>query len=123
MARGKGQPAETNGNSAPKFVNVQLTPEEKKEFKEWSLSDDEMLAGMGTLLDGGIRIGVAWSGEQQAYLVSLTGRDGSGKNKGLCMTSFAKDLRTGIALALFKHFTVTEGDWKRGESEGGEEFG
>jgi len=123
MARGKGQVVESNGNSAPKFIDVKLTLDEKKAFREWELSDEDMLAGMATLLDGGIRIGVAWSGEQQAYFVSLTGREGSGANKGLCMTSFAKDLRTGIALALFKHFNVTEGDWKQGENEGGDEFG
>jgi hypothetical protein len=112
MARGaKKTAAATAANGMPRFVDVKLTAEDKAGFLAWSCTPQEIIAFLQVLCDDGYRVGCGWSSETQAYTVSLTCRDGESPNNGLCMTSFARDVHTAVALAVYKHTVVTEGRW------------
>jgi hypothetical protein len=124
MARGKGSGKPVQSASVmPRFVDVKLTAEDRAGFQRWAERDGDLVAFLQSMADDGYRVGVSWSGEQQAYTVSLTCRDEGNPNHGLCMTSFAKTLSTALWLALYKHIAVTEGKWIEGTFGGGEEFG
>lgn len=124
MARGKGKSeAGAAGNALPRFVDVKLTAEDRKAFLSWKDRGSDVVPVLQGLADTGYRVGVSWSGEQQAYTVSLTCRDAESVNSGLCMTSFAKTLETAIWLAVYKHDVVTEGSWVDGTFGGDEGFG
>lgn len=124
MARGKG--GKTGGEprtGLPRFVDVKLTAEQRKEFVTWVGQDTDLTTKVQELADEGYRLGVAWSGERQAYTVSVTCREPGDANNGLCMTSFAGSLPTAIWLALYKHEVVTSRKWLTAVGDGGEAFG
>lgn len=124
MARGKKQGTDTaNGVGMPRFVDVALSAEDKAAFLAWSPAVGDIVAKLSALCDDGYRVGCSWSGETQAYTVSLTCRDPQSDNKGLCMTSFARDLATAVKLAVFKHEVMTGGVWLSASERDVGEFG
>lgn len=124
MARGKGKPEGKGGATAlPRFVDVKLSSEEREAFAQWGEREGDLVGRLQGMADSGYRVGVSWSSEQQAYVVSLTCRDPEGVNNGLCMTSFAKTLITALWLALYKHYVVTGEHWVEGAFGSEEEFG
>jgi hypothetical protein len=124
MARGAGKAAkDAAGQGMPRFVDVKLTAEQRVGFSTWAQRGGDLVTFLQSLADDGYRVGVAWSGEQQAYTVSLTGRADGNPNKGLCMTSFARTLETALWLALYKHCVVTEERWLDDAFGSDEDFG
>jgi hypothetical protein len=124
MARGKGLAASGDKSPAlPRFVDVKLTQDDKNDFLSKRESVESMVVSLSRLCDDGYRVGCSWSGEQQAYTVSLTCRDAKSVNAGLCMTSFARDLATAVALALYKHHVLTGENWLGDAGRGSEDFG
>lgn len=112
MSRGKGQAKDVKGAGMPRFVDVRLTAGQRDGFATWEVRESsDLVTLLQSLADDGYRVGVTWSGEHQAYTVSLTGRKPGGVNEGLCMTSFARGLETALWSAIYKHVIVAEGDW------------
>lgn len=112
MARGKGQGKDTRLATMPKFVDVRLTADQKKEFLAWDRrGGPDLVRYLQFMADDGYRTGVSWSGEHQSYVASFTCRDENSPNNGLCMTSFAKTLDTALWLNLYKHLIIAEKDW------------
>lgn len=124
MARGKGNGTKAAQSAGmPRFVDVKITAEQRAEFTAWEQREGDLVTFLQSLADDGYRVGVTWSGEQQAYTVSLTGRGADCPNNGLCMTSFAKTLPTALWLAIYKHTIVCEERWLDGAFGDDEEFG
>jgi len=124
VARGKGKPtSEQKSGTMPRFVDTKLDVEQRRQFLAFSMTGVELVDAMQAFADNGYRVGVSWSGETQAYTVSLTCRASGDPNEGLCMTSFAGSLDRAIALAVFKHTVVTEGVWMSGVGGEREDFG
>ena len=124
MSRGKGKAVGTaSTNAMPRFVDVKLTAEQKADFLSVKERYADSVRWLQDFADDGYRVGVTWSGEHQSYTVSLTCRDEKSPNNGLCMTSFAGDLVTAIALAVYKHCVVTDEQWLSGADSGTEAFG
>jgi hypothetical protein len=124
MARGGKKAVEdVTKTGMPRFVDVKLTPEQRDAFRRLSPTADGMVHAIQVMCDEGYRFGCSWSGEHQSYTVSLTCRAKDDANNGLCMTSFAGNLETAVALALFKHTTVTGGLWLGAGVSPDEDFG
>lgn len=124
MARGKsGVETDKKPAGMPRFVDVPLTAEAREQFLAWHWDHEELLCALQRVTDDGYRVGCSWSGETQAYSVSLTCRDETSVNAGLCMTSFAKTLERAVALAVWKHTVYTEGNWLGVASASADEFG
>lgn len=124
MARGaKKTAASVATGGMPRFVDVKLTQEQKVKFVSWVCTPEEVVRFLQDLCDDGYRVGCSWSGETQAYTVSLTCRNEESPNNGLCMTSFAKELTTAIELAVYKHTVVTEERWVAGDVAAIGDFG
>lgn len=113
MGRGKGVKTGVKG-TMPQFVDVRLTVEQRAEFSDAQLDARRVTDGLFSLVSEGYRVGIGYSGETQAFTVSLTGRETGTPNDGLCMTSFAGDALTACALALYKHHVVCECVWGAG---------
>ena len=124
MARGsKKQAEDMKAGAMPRFVDVKLTAEQKQEFLAAKDLYSDSVRWLQDFADDGYRVGVTWSGEHQSYTLSLTCRDEKSPNNGLCMTSFAGDLVTVIALAVYKHCVVTNERWLSGVDSATESFG
>lgn len=111
MGRGKGRDTATKTGGLPKFVDVKLDATQRAAFTQFTFTDAEICTWLESFLMDGYRVGLSWASEQQAVFCSLTGRETGTPNDGLCMTSFAKDARSAIALAFFKHTQVCDGVW------------
>lgn len=124
MSRGKGSGEKPgSANTLPRFVDVKLTAEQRAEFQGFRLLNDDPTRALQSLADDGYRVGVSWSGEQQAYTVSLTCRNPESVNNGLCMTSFARTLEVAVRLAFYKHAVVTGERWVEASFGASEDFG
>lgn len=124
MARGKGsQSVDNTRASMPKFVDIPLSPECREAFLAWEWDHEGLVVELQRLCDSGYRVGCTWVGESQSYTVSLTCRDSDSVNTGLCMTSFARTLEKAVALAVFKHLYVAEGNWLGVATPPSQEFG
>lgn len=124
MARGNSKAGKA-GNTAtmPKFVDIKLTQEDKADFIRQNYDDKFLVTVLQSLCDDGYRVGCTWDAERQAYTVSLTCRNFESPNSGLCMTSFAKTIRTAVGLAVYKHTVITEENWLGEAGSGSEDFG
>lgn len=124
MARGKGSSASSADKiTMPKFVDIKLSVEQRNDFISQKVSDSQLIADLSALCDEGYRIGCSWSGEQQSYVVSMTCRNTASVNSGLCMSSFAKDIRTAVRLSLYKHRVVADEHWLGEGRDSSEDFG
>lgn len=122
MARSKGR-GEGVANGLPKFVDVRLSPEQRAEFASSVFDSDEITRAVFGLVAEGYRVGIGYSGEHGSFTVSLTGRDTGTVNDGLCMTSFAGDALTAVALAVYKHMVVCGGVWPSSQNGAKADFG
>lgn len=124
MSRGKGRAGQgTSATAMPRFVDVKLDGDQRKQFLEWFSPDADQVEWLQRFADDGYRVGVSWSGEHQSYTVSATCRDVDSPNNGLCMTAFAGELPKAIALLWFKHNYVAEGRWSDVSPLPSQEFG
>jgi hypothetical protein len=124
MARGKGRTFDAKVASAmPRFVDVKLSEDERKAFQAKRVDVVDASQALQSFADNGYRVGISWSGEQQAYTVSVTCRDADSPNNGLCMTSFSKTLIQAVNLAWYKHVDVCRGIWPGGADKPMEDFG
>lgn len=123
VTRGKNKDAGSQRAGMPRFVDVRLDATQREEFTSWLPSVGDVTQLLVWFVDSGYRVGVAWAGEQQAYFVSLTGRSTGTSNDGCCMTSFAGDLTSAIALAYYKHTEVCGGVWGVGSEPEKAAFG
>lgn len=124
MARGKSKSGGLDARTGmPRFIDVRLSAEDREGFREWAPSVVDLVGKLSEFCDAGYRVGASWSGETQAYTVSLTCRNPDDANNGLCMTSFARELRTAVALAVYKHEVIANGVWVSGEERDFGDFG
>lgn len=124
MARGNGsKPKAEVSVGLPKFVDVPLDAQAREAFLGWKWESEDLVDELQRLCDAGYRVGCAWTASSQSYTVSVTCRDESSVNAGLCMTSFAKRLDRAVALALFKHNVLAEGNWLGVATATADEFG
>lgn len=124
MARGGGKgPGKSSASTMPKFVDIKLTQEDKADFLRQNYDDKFLVTVLQSLCDDGYRVGCVWDAERQAYVVSLTCRNSESENNGLCMTSFGKNIRTAVGLAVYKHTVLTEERWLGEAGAGSEDFG
>jgi hypothetical protein len=118
VARGKGKAVGAGaGSGMPRFVDVKLSQDQRVDFAAKQFSDGELVMALQRLCDAGYRVGCAWNSDSSSYTVSVTCRDSESGNFGLCMTSFASTVHTAVALAVYKHTVVTDGEWLGGFSD------
>lgn len=94
------------------FLNVRLGEDTKQAFYEfceacpgfaWQALDD-------FLAQGG-KFGASYDLENQAYVVTLTGALVANSNERYCTTSRAGTFDEALALAMYKHDVLAQGDY------------
>lgn len=124
MARGKRRDGDDGkAGSMPTFVDIRMDQDARKRFLDWYDREIDAVKILTDLADTGYRVGCAWSGDAQAYTISLTCRTDEQPNNGLCMTSFARDLHQCVCLAWFKHSHLAKGAWRTYAPESTEGWG
>jgi len=124
MARGqKKDPVGQGGSSVPRFVDVKLDAEGRRDFLAWLPTAEDPVVYLQRFADAAYRVGIAWSAGHQSYTLSVTCRDPESPNNGQCMTSFGKTPSLVVALAWYKHDCVCAGVWSEYDTPPTEAFG
>lgn len=94
------------------FVNVYLTPEEKKQIKQNPLSAEECLYFLGDMAQAGYKASFTWSIAGEFWSVSLTGKYQGRPNAGITMTLRHSDILIAITALQWCHDEAGKvGEW------------
>lgn len=112
-----------NGKSTPKkpekpttfeligYVRCELGKSDREPFREWqsAKTDAELFDMLVKLCDGGYLL-KAGSGKE-GHQASLSDVDSPADCGGYVLSAFASEARDSLALLLYKHHVMMEGDW------------
>lgn len=94
------------------FINIKVTDEEKDTFETWwGVHRTDIWSSLEDLLGEGMKVALAYDALNECWTCSLTGKGWAASQLRWCMSSRAGTLDESIALALWKHFVLADGDW------------
>lgn len=125
MPRKKKEAASEAQDTAPKgrywspndavwggFINLKLDDEQKQTFYAWFENPPVAVVHLlEDLLGAGAKVGMAYDEQNQCHVASVTGALVSNSNERYCVTSRAGTFTECLALAVWKHFYLTDGDF------------
>lgn len=104
------------------FINVRLNDKQKDDFYAWEAAHAAHIgAYYEDHLGEGIKFSASYDRENECYIVTYTGKLVSLTHDRYSCTSRAGTLSQALALAVYKHEVMAEGDYIRFGS-GGKEF-
>jgi len=96
------------------FINVKLDDTQKAAFEKWWEANPDYSAQiLSELLPAGIKVTLAYDGDNDSWLCSFTGRLVRESNERFVTTTRAGSLVEVIALACWKHVYVVRGIYKK----------
>jgi hypothetical protein len=105
------------------FVDVKLTGDEKAAYGEWGMDDEDLWIIVVDAVISGHKLSVTHNKQNDQFVASFTGQEGSGKNAGFTLSAYAKDWYNSIRVLAFKHSAVLEGDWSKAAERAGDDIG
>lgn len=94
------------------FINIRLEDEDKAKFDLWwSEHRTDAWSAFDDMLGEGMKVSLAYDAENECYICSLTGNGWKDSVKRWCMTTRAGTMDEVIALAMWKHYVLSDGDW------------
>ena len=94
------------------FINVKLDDEQKQDFLVWFGERVEPLdRDLCDLLDEGMKVTFAYDRENQCFTCTFTGALVGNSNERYVTTSRAGTFTECMALALWKHIKLADGDY------------
>jgi len=95
------------------FINIRLDDEQRADFFGWLEANTAHFPAMfDDMLGEGVKVTFAYDGEHEAYICTVTGGlVGSSPTNRYASTSRAGTLNEVIALTVWKHFVLCEGDY------------
>jgi len=94
------------------FINIRVDDSQAAEFEKWWPDyRQEVWRSFDDLLGAGMKVSFAYDEENECYICSFTGKGWEASTSRWCMTTRAGTLDESLALAMFKHFVLADGDW------------
>jgi hypothetical protein len=104
------------------FINIRLSDSQRDDFHQWEASNAAHIGAMHEdHLYQGIKSSIAYDDENEAFIVTYTGRLVDMVQSRYSVSSRSSSLHQALALAVYKHDVMGEGDYKR-FSSGVKEF-
>lgn len=107
---GKKQEKKARFNDV-RFVNYELTKEEKQSCKAWLPTLDEFDDCCLKFVEGGYRYSVKWDDYTQSFACFAQSDGSRPDNSGLLLTGRGSTPSKAVKQAMFKHFVVFDLDW------------
>lgn len=101
-------------NEAPwgGFINIRLDDEQKSSFLAWFEDNTQTISRLlEDALGEGIKHGLSYDGKNQCFICTFTGALVFGSTERYVSTSRAATMLEAIALAVWKHFVLCDGDY------------
>jgi len=94
------------------FINVRLDEEQKQAFLTWFADAGTAIHQlMDDVLGEGMKVGWSYDRENSCYIVTFTGALVGNSNERYVTTSRAGTFNECLALALWKHLKLADGDY------------
>lgn len=94
------------------FINIRLDDEQKSSFFEWFEGSSGDVARLwDDLLIQEAKVTVVWDVEHQCYITTVAGTLVEGSSERYVSTSRAGTLLEAMALTVWKHFYLADGDY------------
>lgn len=102
-----------------KFVDVKLDKSQKGDVEKFGDQyDKDYLGIIDDISELGYKVSVSYVDKQNSYVVSVSGSERSGYNKGCTLTSWAKELGEAVQIAGYKVLDYMRNkDWVEFETE------
>lgn len=127
MARGRGKEnsaSKSDGKQWTRFVNIPLAGVLWADIESEFGDADQCFDSVSALLGSGYRLGLSFNTENDAFICSVTCRDGDNPNSGCTFTAFAGTWWAALQTALFKHYNIAHEDWNAvAQEKAGSSFG
>jgi len=121
MPRGK-KTTPQNFNSV-EFIRFELSSEDKKDLVKWVEKNKDREDDLLTeVVQANHKVNVSYNGQNDSFIVSVTGKPEDCDNANKCFTSHGKTWKMALWVALYKYHVV----WQRGVWESvdsSEDFG
>lgn len=109
----KGKQRRTGFVQNLRFVDLELSREDKDDFKKWVVTDDELISYVETRGCEGYKIGMSYKQEKGSWVASLTCVDKDSDNFECCLSAFGASWLQALRVVCFKDTVLLEGDWTR----------
>lgn len=93
------------------FVDVKMTDEEKQLFTQWDVHDNDLFLLMSEAVSAGHKLSISFNKQNDTFVCSFTGNEGTGKHEGFTLTAFAGDWYIAVRALVFKHAVLLNSDW------------
>lgn len=96
------------------FINIRISDSQRDDFHDWEAANATHIAAYHEdLLYQGIKTSFAYDDENQAFIVTFTGRLVDMVQSRYSVSSRAATLLQSLSLAVYKHVVLAEGDYIR----------
>lgn len=96
------------------FINIRLTENQRETFYEWEAANAVHIGGYHEdHLGAGIKSSFAYDEENQAFICTYTGRLVDMVQMRYSVSSRSSTITQALALAVYKHEVLAEGDYIR----------
>lgn len=120
MSRGKGNSEVTSGNPNggksqqwTTFVDIPMTGVTPSDLDDRYGTYDALEADVNELLNAGYRIAFSFNENNSAFICSVTCKASGDENEGCTYTAFAGDWYTALRVAMYKHYVIAQGVWRK----------
>jgi len=94
------------------FINIRLDDEQKAEFYTWLEGNSQFVSGfIEDLLGEEAKITLVYDREHECFIVTVAGTLVGGSTERYVTTSRAGTLPEALALTVWKHFVLADGDY------------
>lgn len=93
------------------YANISIPEKLESNVASFSANIEEIYMQMNAALIKGYTIKAYFDDKSECFKATLTCMNMDDANGGYSMSAFADDWMTAIAVALFKHIHIAEGDW------------
>jgi len=89
------------------FANVRMSKEQREDFLVWQegILEDTVEVVTSVLLTG-YKMSIKWDGENETWVVTLTGTEMTRTNDKTSMSARHQDLTTALLLSVYKHVVI-----------------
>jgi len=95
------------------YLRVNLTDEQDAYFDSWVTEQEIKLSDFDILLNTGFKFSLNWDRFHDGVSASLFASDPKLGWAGWCLTAWADNAESAIALLFFKHYVLCEEDWEK----------
>lgn len=95
-----------------KFVNYDLTEDEKKSFKKWAHENAAEFTGLlDKLIDDYYHLSVKWDTYNQCVSAFIICKNSKSENDGWILTGRGSTVFSAVMGALYRHYVLFESQW------------